>query len=219
MTDLSFDDTFEAFLFDMDGTILNSIAAAERVWGAWFGKFGLDPDVYLPTIHGRRASETIASLGLPHVDAEAEASAITQAEIAEVEGVVPIPGAPLFLNSLPPRKWAVVTSAPLALARTRLEAAGLPAPAILVTAEDVQRGKPAPDCFILAAERLAVNPARCLAFEDAEAGIAAAVSAGCTVMVVTETHKHGFDGAHNQIENYQHVRPEIVRGGLGLTRI
>lgn len=219
MSDHFFDDTFEAFLFDMDGTILNSIAAAERVWGAWFRKIGLDPEVYLPTIHGRKVSETIASLSLSHIDPEAEASAITKAEIAEVEGVVPIPGASLFLNSLPPRKWAVVTSAPLALARTRLEAAGLPTPAILVTAEDVQKGKPAPDCFVLAAERLAVNPVRCLAFEDAEAGIAAAVSAGCTVMVVTETHKHDFDGSHNQIKNYQHVRPEILRGGLGLTRI
>lgn len=78
------------FLFDMDGTILNSIAAAERVWGAWAWKFGLDPEAFLPTIHGRRASETIASLGLPDIDPEAEAAAITRAEIEEVKGVQPM---------------------------------------------------------------------------------------------------------------------------------
>lgn len=213
-----FTSTFDAFLFDMDGTILNSIAAAERVWGAWFWKFGLDPEVFLPTIHGRRASETITSLGLADVDPEAEAARITRAEIEEVSSVVPIAGAAQFLGSLPSDRWAVVTSAPAALARRRLEAAGLPMPAILVTAEDVAKGKPAPDCFILAARRLSVDPARCLVFEDAEAGIASAIAAGCQVMVVTETHKRRLKSAYSQIANYRRIRPEIRDGGLALAR-
>lgn len=215
MSDL-FSSTFDAFLFDMDGTILNSIAAAERVWGAWAWKFGLNPEAFLPTIHGRRASETISLLGLPGIDAEAEAAAITQAEIEEIGGVVPIPGAAPFLRCLPIDRWAVVTSAPAALAHRRLEAAGLLKPTTIVTAEDVRRGKPAPDCFILAAERLSVDPTRCLVFEDAEAGISAAAAAGCRVVVITETHKREHNSGHNQIMNYTRIRPEIAERGLSL---
>ncbi|WP_259666079.1 HAD-IA family hydrolase [Rhizobium lentis] len=215
MPDL-FASSFDAFLFDMDGTILNSIAAAERVWGAWAWKFGLDPEVFLPTIHGRRAFETISSLGLPDVDPQAEAAAITQAEIDEINGVIAIGGAQHFLSSLPSHRWAVVTSAPSALAKRRIEAAGLPTPAVLVTAEDVQRGKPAPDCFILAAERLSVEPARCLVFEDAEVGIAAATAAGCQVCIITETHKRRMKVDHHQFESYERIKPRLVNGALGL---
>jgi sugar-phosphatase len=211
-----FASTFDAFLFDMDGTILNSIAVAERVWGAWAWKFGLNPEVFLPTIHGRRAFETISSLGLPDIDPEAEAAAITQAEIDEINGVFAITGAQRFLSSLPSHRWAVVTSAPAALAKRRIEAAGLPMPATIVTSEDVRRGKPAPDCFILAAERLSVDPAHCLVFEDAEVGIAAATAAGCQVVVITETHKRRMTGVHRQFENYERIKPKISNAGLGL---
>src|SRR5262245_42020123 len=128
--------SFAAFLFDMDGTLLDSIAAANRVWTRWAEKQGIDPAPVLRTIHGSRAVDSIRRLNLPGVDAEREADAITRAEIADVDGVVAIPGASPFLQSLPSDRWAVVTSAPRALAERRLEAAGLPAPPLLVTAED-----------------------------------------------------------------------------------
>lgn len=217
MPDL-FASTFDAFLFDMDGTILNSIAAAESVWGAWAWKFGLNPEVFLPTIHGRRAFETISSLGLPGVDPEAEAAAITQAEIDEIKGVFAIGGAQHFLRCLPSNRWAIVTSAPAALATRRIEAAGLPMPLTIVTSEDVRQGKPAPDCFILAAERLSVDPARCLVFEDAEVGISSATAAGCQVCIINETHKRPMKADHEQFENYERIRPKIVNGALRLIR-
>ncbi|MDB5984507.1 MAG: hydrolase, variant 1 family protein, partial [Pseudomonas sp.] len=132
---------YSAFLFDMDGTLLNSIAAAERIWSAWAMRHGLDVEAFLPTIHGARAVDTIARLGLPGVDPEAEAIGITGAEIEDVEGIVEIPGAGAFLQSLPAERWAIVTSAPEALARRRLQAAGLPVPAVMVTSEDVSNGK------------------------------------------------------------------------------
>jgi sugar-phosphatase len=176
---------YDAFLFDMDGTILNSIPAAERVWERWATEHGLDVESFLLKIHGVRASETVARFGPAGLDAEAEAAKITEAEINELEGVVEIPGAGAFLRSLPPSKWAVVTSAPLALARARITAAGLPIPSVLITAEDVLNGKPDPEGYLLAAERLGADIKRCLIFEDAEAGILAAKAAGAELVVVS----------------------------------
>jgi len=104
------DRRFDAFLFDMDGTILTSIIAAERVWARWAGSHGLDVAAFLPTIHGRRSVETVRSLGLPGVDAQAEADAITAQEMLDVEGVEPIAGAAAFLGALPQGRWGIVTS-------------------------------------------------------------------------------------------------------------
>ena len=120
---------FAAFLFDMDGTILSSIAAAERVWTRWAERHGIDVDTFLPTIHGVRAVDTIGRLGLPGVDAAHEAAALTLAEIADVDGIEPIAGAVAFLSSLPAGRWAIVTSSPRELAKARLAAAGIAAPA------------------------------------------------------------------------------------------
>ena len=107
---------YRAFLFDMDGTLLNSIAAAERIWTRWAQRHGVDVATFLPTIHGVRAIDTIARQHLPGVDAQAQAEQITREEIEDVEGVVQVPGALTFLESLPPERWAIVTSAPMALA-------------------------------------------------------------------------------------------------------
>ena len=195
--------SFAAVLFDMDGTLLSSIVAAERVWSAWARRHGLDVDAFLPTIHGRRSVETVRSLNLPGVDAEAEAAAITAAEIEDVDGTEAIAGAAALVASLPGERWAVVTSAPRALARARLGAAGLPEPPLMVTAEDVVRGKPAPDCFLLAAERLGVPAADCLVFEDAPAGIAAAEAARATVVVIGATHAGPMDTPHPLVPDYR----------------
>lgn len=207
---------YSAFLFDMDGTILNSIAAAERIWGAWALRHGLDVASFLPTIHGARAVDTVARLGLPGLDPEQEAIGITLAEIADVEGIVEVSGAADFLRSLPVDKWAVVTSAPRDLAARRMKAAGIPAPAVLVTAEDVAAGKPHPDGYLLAAGKLGVDARDCLIFEDAPVGIAAGEAAGATVMVVTATHFHPLASPHPSINSYQAVRIEIDGDGLML---
>ncbi|MDQ2803194.1 MAG: HAD-IA family hydrolase, partial [Pseudomonadota bacterium] len=99
-------------------------------------------------------------------------------------------------------RWAVVTSAPRPLAERRLAAAGLPVPPLLIAAEDVQNGKPAPDCFLLAAERLGYPAGECLVFEDAAAGIAAAEAAGATVVVITATHRHPLETRHPGVAGY-----------------
>ena len=206
-----------AFLFDMDGTILSSIAAAERVWTRWALRHGLDVATFLPTIHGMRCVETVRRLNLPGVDPQAEADAITREELADVEGIVAIDGVRAFLASLPADRWAVVTSAPRELARLRIEAAGLPAPPLVVAAEDVTRGKPAPDCFELAAARLGVRAQDCLVFEDAPAGIAAAEAAGADVLVITATHAHASATRHASVRDYVALSVQVdADGGLRL---
>jgi sugar-phosphatase len=205
---------FAAFLFDMDGTILSSIASAERVWAMWARDHGLDVAAFLPTIHGVQSVETIRRLNLPGVDPVAEAAAITRAEMDDVDDIDAIAGAPAFLQSLPADRWAVVTSAPRLLAERRLAAAGLPLPPLLITAEDVERGKPAPDCFLLAAERLGVDAADCLVFEDAAAGIAAGEAAGAEVIVITATHAHPMRTARVTVASYEMLSVAIDATGL-----
>lgn len=197
--------SFGAFLFDMDGTILTSIAAAERVWSAWATRHGLDVPTFLPTIHGVRGIETIQRLNLPGIDVQAEIEALTLAEMDDMEGVTEISGAAAFLRALPADRWAIVTSSPRNLALRRLEAAGLPVPQTMVTGEDVTNGKPAPEPFLLGASRLGQRPEDCLAFEDAPAGIQAAEAAGMPVLVITETHRHPFEGPHPTTGGYQSV--------------
>jgi sugar-phosphatase len=193
----------------MDGTVLNSIAAAERIWTAWAVRHGVDVESFLPTIHGVRAIDTINRLALPGVDADAEAAWITEAEIKDVEGIVEVSGAANFLKSLPAHQWAIVTSAPRALALRRMAAAGIPEPDVMVTAEDVSAGKPDPAGYRLAARRLQVDPAECLIFEDAAVGIRAGEAAGAHVMVITATHVHPLQTPHATLAGYDAVEARV----------
>lgn len=208
--DRLFERAYDAFLFDMDGTLLNSIAAAERVWSRWALKHGLNLETFLPTMHGKRGIDTISALNLPGIDVVKEALEIERGEIEDLEGIVPIPGAIAFLNSLPAERWAIVTSAPSALARARIGAAGLPQPLKIVTAEDVKIGKPDPAGYRLGAERLGVDPSRCLVFEDVLAGVRAGEAAGADVAVITATHSHPLETSHPTISSYEHLRVEFT---------
>lgn len=207
MTDLSpFNKSFDAFLFDMDGTVLSSIAATERVWGKWAEGHGIDPVTFLPTIHGVRAVDTVRRLGLPGVDPEKEAKLLFEAEMSDLDGIVAIDGAKDFLKSLPEDRWAIVTSAPIVLARRRLEAAGISLPKVIVSAEDVERGKPSPECFQLGARKLGFDSRNCVVFEDAPAGIVAGETAGAHVVVVTATHPHSPETSHKSINSYNELK-------------
>ena len=211
--DAVFNRAFGAFLFDMDGTVLNSIAAAERIWSAWAVRHGVDVEAFLPTIHGVRAIDTINRLNLPGVDAEAQSAFITEAEIEDVEGIVEIPGAAAFLNGLPGDRWAMVTSAPRDLALRRMAAAGIPEPAVMITAEDVQAGKPDPAGYLLAARHLGLEPRDCLIFEDAAVGIQAAEAAGAALVIITTTHQHPLHTAHATLASYDAVQVNVDSAG------
>ncbi|KQQ87394.1 HAD-IA family hydrolase [Massilia sp. Leaf139] len=214
------DRAFAAFLFDMDGTILTSIRSAERVWTAWATRHQLDGETFLPTLHGKRTHDTIRQLGLPGVDPIAEAAWITAAEIEDVADIEAIQGAADFLASLPPERWGIVTSAPRALAQARLAAAGLPSHRLLVAAEDVERGKPAPDPFLLGARKLGVEPADCLVFEDTQTGLRAAAAAGMEAIVVTVTHTHPMETDVVSVLDYADLRVKLsAEGLLQITRV
>lgn len=178
--------TCAALLFDMDGTLLDSRACVERTWRAWCARHRLDTDEVLRVSHGRRNEETIRTVA-PHLLCAEELAALARAQEQSRDGIVAIRGASGLLAGLAPYTWAVVTSAWRRLAEIRLRCAGLPAPAVLVTADDIVRGKPAPDGYLRAAARLGVDPGACVVVEDAPAGVAAAKAAGMRVIGVTTT--------------------------------
>lgn len=177
----------DGVLFDLDGVLVDSTPSVERVWREWADLHGLDVAAILAVAHGRRTAETIA-LVAPHLDAEAEAKRLEEQEIEDTSNVLPIRGAAALLESLPPRRWAVVTSGTRALAHARLRACDLPIPEAFVGAADVQAGKPDPECYLRGAKLLGARPDRCVVVEDAPSGIAAGRAAGAAVIAVTSTH-------------------------------
>jgi mannitol-1-/sugar-/sorbitol-6-phosphatase len=205
---------FAAFLFDMDGTLIDSIESANRVWTGWANAHGIEPERVLRIMHGVRAVDTIRWLDVPGLDAEREADVVTEAEIASVEGIAAIEGAQALLRSLPPNRWAVVTSAPRSLATRRLAVAGIPVPRTLVTAEDVTRGKPAPDGYLLAARLLGVEAQDCLVWEDTPAGVGAAEAAGAEVIVISATHPEPLDTPHPVVANYDGMTATVDSDGM-----
>lgn len=208
------DRSFAAFLFDMDGTLITSIDSANRAWTSWALMRGFDPAYVISIMHGVRTVETMRRLGVD--DPVAEAAWITHQEIEDTEGVEPIPGVFDFLASIPAGRWAIVTSASRALAEARLARAGIAIPSVLVTSDDVERGKPDPTCFRLGAERLGVDVSRCLVFEDTAAGLSAADASGAAGLAITFTHRHPIGTGHPAIHDYRGLK---VMSGTDRLRI
>jgi sugar-phosphatase len=196
--------TCRAVLFDMDGTLVDSTAVVEQVWTAFAAEHGMDARAIIATGHGVRAEDTMRRHGPAGFDVEAGADRLFDLEFAAVDGIVAVPGARAFVESLPAASIALVTSARRALAMRRLEIADVPTPAVVVTAADVEHGKPAPDCYLMAAELLTVDPADAIVFEDAEAGIAAGLAAGMRTVVVG-SHESETTRGLPRIRDYRDV--------------
>src|SRR5215207_3538889 len=177
----------EAILFDLDGVLVDSTAVVTRTWRDWAKEKGLDAERILEVAHGRRAAEVVR-LFAPDLDADVEARELERIEVEDLEGVLEIKGARELLASLPPDGWTVVTSGTRFIAEKKLEHVGLPVPNRIVTAEDVEKGKPDPEAYLKGAEALGVRPEACLVVEDAPSGIRSAKAAGMRVIAVATTH-------------------------------
>ncbi len=203
--------TFDAVLFDMDGTLVDSTPAVERSWATWGSEYGLTRSA-LEAGHGQPASQLVISL-LPPARVAQGLARIAELELSDVHDITILPGALELLTALPANRVAIVTSATRALAIARITAAGLPAPAAVVTFDDVTHGKPNPEPFLTGAARLGVDPSRCLVVEDAPAGIAAARAAGCATLAVTTTSSRDRLDADLVVDSL--VEVSIVAGPHG----
>ncbi len=185
-------------LFDLDGVLVDSTPAVARVWAGWAHEHGFDPDEVVKKAHGRPSITTIREL-LPHADHAAEDREVERREIADVEGVIPLPGAMELLRALPLERWAIVTSCTRALAQVRIAAARLPRPQSLVTSSDVKHGKPDPEPYLKGAQLLGAPASECVVIEDAPAGVRAGKAARARVLALrttasdAELHEAGAD--------------------------
>ena len=175
-----------ALLFDLDGVLIDSTPAVQRVWHQWALEHGFDPEAVVHRAHGRPSRTTIREL-LPNSDIEREDHEVERREMEDLDGVVLLPGARRLLASLPPEGWTIATSCTRALAEVRLRAAGLPVPETMVTSSDVKIGKPDPEPYLKAAAKLGFAAADCIVVEDAPAGVLAGKAAGARVIAFLTT--------------------------------
>ncbi|MGW0576576.1 HAD-IA family hydrolase [Streptomyces sp. NPDC002920] len=210
--------TARALLLDMDGTLVNSDAVVERIWRRWAERHGLNGDEVMKVVHGRQGYASMAVL-LPDRPMEqnlADNARMLAEETADLDGVVPVPGAPEFLASLVAQgvPHALVTSADAPLSTARMAAAGLELPDIRITAESVGASKPDPEGFLKGAAELGVAPADCVVFEDSGAGIAAGRAAGMRVVGVGP--RAGVHQPDVVVRDLRAVRVEALESGVQL---
>jgi sugar-phosphatase len=173
-------------LFDLDGVLIDSTPAVERVWRQWAIEHRFNPHEVVQRAHGRPSLSTIREL-LPDGDHEAENREVERREIEDLADVVAAPGAQILLRSLPRDKWTIVTSCTRALAEVRIRAAGLPVPDKIITSSDIQHGKPHPEPYLKGAALLGLPAADCTVVEDAPAGVRAGKASGARVIGLLTT--------------------------------
>jgi sugar-phosphatase len=176
-----------AILFDLDGVLVDSTRSVSRQYRLWAQKANLDPRIVENIPHGVRAIDVVRQLA-PHLDAEAVVERLEKMEAEDQEGVVVMPGATELLASIPGNRWCVVTSGTRYLATCRLKHANLPIPRVMVSADDVSKGKPDPEPYLTGARLLGMNSTDCLVIEDAPAGIQAAHAGKMKVIAISSTY-------------------------------
>ena len=204
--------TCKAVLFDMDGTLVDSTRVVERAWRGWARRHGIPVETVLSFSHGRPTIATMQHF-LPGQNHAEELDEMARYEETQLEGIVAVPGAMQVVHALQDHPWAIVTSAWRTLAEARVTAAGLPLPKVIVPADEILNGKPDPEGFLCAAERLGVRSEKCLVFEDTRPGIEAALNAGMQVVAVLTTMPADELRHRPRIRDFRDVtiRPEAKR--------
>ena len=178
----------KGFLFDLDGTLVDSLPVVERAWSNWAKSRDLDPAVVLDFIHGKQAITSLRHFmpGESEETIQQQFSLLEKVEAEDTDGISALPGALQLLERLEALSvpWAIVTSGSIPVARARHAAGELATPEIFITAELVAKGKPNPDPYLLGAQRLGLKPEECVVVEDAPAGILSGLAAGCKVIAV-----------------------------------
>ena len=207
--------TYEAVLFDLDGTLVDSTPAVLRSWARLGEEFGV-PAEAVQRNHGRPPEGLLAEFLAP-AEVDRAVALVETFETEDVEGVTALPGALDLLAQLPAHRYAIVTSGTRPVAGARIARAGIVQPAVFVTRDRVTKPKPDPQPFLMAAHELGVDPRRCLVFEDAPAGVHSAVAAGCTVIAMVGTVGADELGqADLVIESLEHLRAVVCESGVQL---
>ena len=206
----------KGILFDMDGVLISSIGSVVRCWQRWAKLYDIpNADTY-EVPHGMRAIEIVRSLR-PDIDAEEGLRVIEDMEMEDTADLKVLPGVKELMESLPLDRWAIVTSATTRLLLGRLEAAGLPVPARLISADMVERGKPDPEPYRRGAALLGFSPEECIVVEDAPSGVGAGVAAGCRVLGVLGTHSaEELRESDWVVESLEGLGVTLANGGLEL---
>lgn len=195
-----------AVLFDMDGTLIDSTGNGNRCWTRWADEAGIIDRSFQDHYHGKPTRQVLRGI-VPADQVEAAFARIIELESTDTTGVFALPGAFELLEALPADRRAIVTSSMPSVAAARLRAAGLTAPNVVITADDVTHGKPDPEPFRVGADRLGVDPAACAVVEDTPAGIASARAAGCFVIAVTGTYPAAALPADVVVDSLDQIQP------------
>jgi mannitol-1-/sugar-/sorbitol-6-phosphatase len=200
-----------AILFDLDGVLVDSTGSVTRQWKRWAQENNINPQKVVEIAHGVRSIEIVRQLA-PHLDAEAEVARLERREADDQEGVAVMPGAAELIRAIPDGRWCVVTSGTRYLATSRLRLANLPTPRVLVSADDVSKGKPDPEPYLMGARLLGTNPSECLVIEDAPAGIRSAHAGEMKAIAITSTYPAcGLQEADAVVQKLAQIQVRVER--------
>ncbi|MDE9453547.1 HAD-IA family hydrolase [Xenorhabdus bovienii] len=205
----------KAILFDMDGTLVKSLSEVEAIWSIWCELNNISIKKVLDICHGVRSRDVISSIA-PHLNMEEQIQLLDDLEIKYSDTAKALPGAKEFLISLAACPWAIVTSASQRVAYHRMAICGLKIPDFIIGSDDVLNGKPYPDPYLMAAERLNIAAEDCLVFEDAHAGVQSALAAGCKVIQIGGKEKM-FDSVIGLINDWNEIK--ITEIGINSFRV
>jgi len=215
---------FNGMLFDLDGTLVNSLDFVEKSWSLWAERKGLSTEKVLQYLHGKPALSTLRHF-MPDASDEVIAKEFTileDYEVRHVDTITPVTGAASFLSSLQELSvpWGIVTSGSLKVASARIKQAGLPFPSVFITSEDIQYGKPHPEPFLMAALKLNLSAHHCIAFEDSCAGMISARQAGCVVVevITPQSGTHDID-TYLTLADYQGIAVQSLGGADFLLKV
>ena len=179
---------FDCFIFDVDATLVDTETVIDNIWKTWAKGVGIDFSLVQQHIHGRKIEETLRCVNSVLANDE-QILAVKSIAVNEMKKATAIPGALEFVSKLDQGSWAIATSGPRKIASTSLHAAGFELPRVMVCAEEVSKGKPEPEPFLVAAKMLNVSPEQCVAFEDSPVGIKSAKTAGCYTIALLTSHR------------------------------